>query len=165
MTTVIFNTESGIFKFARPDVFECLQHHKTRNNFQEASDIEKYLSHSPSGPITIPDEYDYFINIALELIKNGKGTVTCKRCDKTYQASDLKSVPIGQGRSPLNQSQIDEIQEFKLRDIFRKKWIKAAIENFRDQFRKRQPQPGMFGGKGWRCPEGHDLLSIIIWRT
>jgi len=30
---------------------------------------------------------------------------------------------------------------------------------------KKQKLPGMSGGRGYRCPEGHDLISTITWRT
>jgi len=165
MKTVTYNTENGIFEFPISDVLERLQYHKTEMNSYAAEVIERYILELYIYPTIIPNKYEYFVNIALELIEEGKGLVTCKVCDKTYQANNLESITIGQGKSPIDKDQLREIQELKLRDLFRRKWIRVAIDNFKDLFRKNQPQPGMFGGKGFVCPSGHMLISQITWLT
>ena len=104
--------------------------------------------------------------IALDLISDKKGAVTCKICNRTYQPEDLKSITVGHGKAPVNENLIREIQELKFRDVFRKKWISAAVNNLKSLLRKKQKIPGMFGGKGYECPgEGHELISIITWLT
>jgi len=32
-------------------------------------------------------------------------------------------------------------------------------------FGKKQKLPGMLGGRGYECPKGHNLISMITWRT
>ncbi|MFC1816300.1 hypothetical protein ACFL0M_10245 [Thermodesulfobacteriota bacterium] len=32
-------------------------------------------------------------------------------------------------------------------------------------FGNKQKLPGMFGGKGYECPNGHDLIIIKTWVT
>jgi hypothetical protein len=32
-------------------------------------------------------------------------------------------------------------------------------------FARKQKLPGMFGGKGYECPEGHELIAMVTWRT
>jgi len=165
MKTVIYKTASSIFEFDQSDVFERLKYHKKEMNSYAAEVIEKHISDFGFYPIIIPNKYDYFANIVLELIEDGKGSIKCKICDQTYQASELISIPVGHGKSPINKDHLREIQGLKLKDLFRKKWIKIAIDNFKDLFHKKQPQPGLIGGKGFTCPQNHELISQITWLT
>ncbi len=52
--------------------------------------------------IVIPEEPVYFDYIALDLIGAGNGSVSCKTCNKTYQAGQLKSIKVGYGGSPFD---------------------------------------------------------------
>lgn len=165
MKTVNYNTENAVFQFAQSDVLDHLISLVTEANLPEVDMIEKYISTSQQDPVTIPVAFEYFNVVALDLIKKNKSSVTCKLCDKTYQSSEIKPTVTGHGKHPINMDRVKEIQELKLKDIFRRKWIKAAIENFKDLFRKNKPHPGMFGGKGYECPKGHELISMITWRT
>jgi hypothetical protein len=78
------------------------------------------------------------------LIGSGIGTVTCKICGKTYDADQLTGFTIGHGKSPF--------------DIKQK--IKGGIRLF-----EKGKNPSMFGGKGYKCPAGHSLISMETWRT
>ncbi|MBC8185255.1 hypothetical protein H8E88_29530 [candidate division KSB1 bacterium] len=165
MRTVIYKTENGIFEFNLPDVKDCLNRIIFEYDIEEASIILNFISSSSGKTITIPEKYDYFGFITLDLINNAKGSVMCKICKKIYQAGELNPNTIGHGKSPIDEEQLREIQELILKDLFRKKWIKAAIDNFKDLFRTKQPQPGMFGGKGFVCPQNHELIAMITWLT
>jgi len=90
------------------------------------------------------EEYNQ-IHIVLDLIAAGIGSVTCKICKKQYHANQLQPIIIGAGNSPF------DINTGK------KRGIKSPF--------KKKKQPALFGGMGYKCPEGHELISAITWRT
>jgi len=92
--------------------------------------------------MTIPEEEDYFGYISLDLIREEKGSVKCKICNKAYQPHDLKPTILGHGESP-----------FKI-NVEQKKGVKGI-------FRGKRRQRGMFGGKGYECPENHELIAMV----
>ncbi len=63
-----------------------------------------------------------------------------------YKAGQLKPITVGHGKSPF------EVNMGK----------KGGVKNI---FRTKQKQPAMLGGKGYKCPEDHELISMITWRT
>jgi hypothetical protein len=83
---------------------------------------------------------------ALQLLENGKGQATCLLCNKTYPAGQLTRFPIGAGDSPFN---VRIKPEGMLKSLFQRK----------------RRIPGMFGGKGFRCPAGHELNAVTTWIT
>ena len=165
MENVTYNTDNGIFEFLKSDVVERLQNHKTKFNSLEADIIEKYLSCRGCHPNVVPEEYDYFDIIALELIEKEKGSVVCKKCDETFKASELKSIKVGNGRTPFEENAHRENDRLILRAIFGKEWFRVAIDNIKNPFRKRKSNPPMFGGKGYACPNDHELITLVTWRT
>ncbi len=146
MNTVIFKTKNAVFEFYRKDVKEHLNILTAENSADEAVRLLKLISTVSGETILIPNEHDYFGYIALDLIGAGKGTVTCIVCGKIYKADELKPITVGHGRSPF--------------DVNLKN--KGGAKSL---FRRKQKMPAMFGGKGYHCPEGHELISIITWRT
>jgi hypothetical protein len=94
----------------------------------------------------IPEEPAFFEYITLDLIAAGHGSALCKSCNKTYLADQLKSTIVGFGGSPL--------------DIQREK--KSV---FKRLFAKKRKPPTMFGGRGYECPAGHNLISVMTWKT
>ena len=84
--------------------------------------------------------------IILEFLKTGRGSVTCKTCNSTYQANELFPVAIGHGTSPFS---VNLKQRGGIKRLFQKK----------------QRLPGMFGGRGYKCPKGHELISMVTWIT
>jgi hypothetical protein len=91
-----------------------------------------------------PDDHKYFGLVVLDLIGWGRGIAICKLCRKTYDAGQLKKFVIGHGRTPfdINQEQ------------------KGGYSLF-----EKRKNPSMFGGKGYRCSAGHELIAIETWRT
>jgi len=143
MSTVLFETDTAIFKFSLPDVQNRLRHYISEYNVKEAAKLLEFLSAQTEKSISIPEDYQYIGYVALDLTKSGKGSVTCKLCNTTYQSGQLKPVTIGHGDSPFS---------VKLKNIKRR------------GFRKKRKIP-LFGGKGYKCPAGHELISMITWRT
>jgi hypothetical protein len=144
MDILIYETETAIFSFERDDITQLLN--RSKNRTQERDDLRNLISSSTDDPIKIPKECDYFSSIALDLVKEGKGSVFCKPCSKTYQPDQLKPITVGHGKTPFS---------VKIK-------MKGGIKYL---FRKRPRLPGMFGGKGYACPEGHTLITLITWRT
>jgi hypothetical protein len=112
----------------------------------EADKLLSLISADLYRVIRIPEEPAYFDFIALDLVDAGIGSALCKTCKKTYMARNLKPITVGCGGSPF--------------DIKREK--KGLINSL---FTKKRKPPTMYGGKGYECPAGHNLLSVIIWKT
>jgi len=145
MNAVIFKTVNAEFEFDQKEVKELIARKKSKYDLDEVSKLLELISDESNESIVIPDESVYFDYIAMDLIAAGKGSVLCKTCNKTYVARQLKSIKVGCG-SPL--------------DIKREK--KGVIKRL---FMKRRKPPTMFGGKGFECPAGHNLISVITWKT
>jgi hypothetical protein len=94
----------------------------------------------------IPDARSCPPSMVLDLISAGKGSITCRICNRTYSPAELKPFAIGAGTSPFS---------INLRE-------KGEIRNL---LKRKQKLPGLFGGKGYRCPRGHELISLVTWRT
>jgi hypothetical protein len=142
MTTVIYETDNAIFSFTSTDVTQSIT--QSSNKTEQLNKLLQQLTSSPSDSITIPKRYSDFAYIALDLIEKGKGSVTCKVCNKTYHPDQLKLTVAAHGASPFN--------------LKEKGGIKKILV-------KGQRLPGLFGGHGFTCPKGHELISVITWRT
>lgn len=146
MKTIIFNTPEAVIKFAQEEVKEQIESNLSAYNVDETNELLNLISAGHQETIVIPEEPVFFNYIALDLISAGKGSVYCKACNKTYLAIQLKSIQVGFGGSPL------DLQREK-KNVFSRLFSK-----------KRKP-PTMYGGGGYKCPEGHSLISVIIWKT
>jgi hypothetical protein len=144
MNTVIFQTENAVFKFALKDVKERLIVSESEYNPDEVFKLLDFISTDSNETILNPDDHQYFGFIVLNLIGSGIGIPICKLCVKTYDVGQLNESTVGLGKSPfaINQEQKGGI------------WL----------FEKRK-NPSMFGGKGYKCPAGHTLISMETWRT
>jgi hypothetical protein len=143
MKTVIFKTQNAVFEFSRKDVMEHLSALLIENSGDDFTELLELIKTSSEETILIPQEHNH---IALDLIEARKGSITCKICGKIYRADELESLVVGHGRSPF--------------DINHRK--KGGVRNL---FAKKPMMPAMFGGKGYQCPEGHEIISIITWQT
>ena len=146
MNAVIFKTQNVVFKFDQKEVRKIIVRKKSDYDLDEVAKLLDQISDESNETIVIPDEPVYFDRIALNLIDAGTGMVLCKNCNKTYGAPQLKPIKIGCGGSPF--------------DIKREK--KGVIKRL---FTKKRKPPAMYGGRGYECPEGHDLISVITWKT
>jgi hypothetical protein len=81
---------------------------------------------------------------ALQLLDSGEGQATCLLCRKTYGADQLTRFAIGAGDSPFN--------------------VPYRPTGIRDRlFGSKRRNFSTFGGKGYRCPAGHKLISAVTW--
>ena len=147
MATVYHETENAILYFNLYDVREYLEYHAPEYEVDQVTTLISFLSSKVAESIKIPDEYGYFGYIALELIGGSKGSVYCKICGKTYQPNQLESTVAGHGKDPFSVN------------------LKTEKGGIKKLFKRKPKLPGMHGVKGYECPEGHDLISIITWRT
>jgi len=145
MNTVILKTENAVFQFDGDDVKEHLYVLATEYEFDEALSLLNRIKIPSADPFTIHEEDVYFEYIVVDLITAGKGSVICIVCDKTYKANQLKPIKVGHGKSPFD---VNPGMKGGEKSLFIQK--------------KRVP---MFGGGGYQCPEGHELISMITWRT
>jgi len=144
---ICYETESGIFEFDYEDVIKKLNHYAEEEHFEEAIELLTIISKPISDKINIPEEFQFILHIISELIREEKGSVKCKICDKTYQPRDLRTISVGHGKNPFD--------------------IKLSQEKrgVTDIFKGKQKLPGMLGGKGYTCPESHELMSMMTWQT
>jgi hypothetical protein len=81
---------------------------------------------------------------ALQLLDSGEGQATCLLCRKTYPAEQLTRFAIGAGDSPFN--------------------VPYRAWGIRDSlFGRKRRNFSTFGGKGFKCPAGHKLISAVTW--
>jgi hypothetical protein len=146
MRAVIFKTPNAVFEFDQKEVNDQIVLKKSAYYTDEADKLLSLISADLYRVIRIPEEPVYFDHIALDLISAGNGSAHCKTCNKTYQAGQLKSIKVGFGGSPF--------------DIKREQ--KGVIKRL---FAKKRKPPTMYGGKGYECPLGHNLISVITWKT
>jgi hypothetical protein len=146
MSAVIFNTMDAEFKFDQKEVKELIVREKSNYDLDEVDKLLELISDESNEIILIPEEPIYFDYITLDLIGAGKGSALCKTCNNTYLARQLKAIKVGCGGNPL--------------DIKREQ--KGVIKRL---FAKKRKPPAMHGGSGYQCPEGHNLLTVITWKT
>jgi len=146
MSKLTYETDEAIFEFDLPSAIDKLEHYATEHSVDEARELVNFIAESSEKSITIPTDYDYFGYIALDLINRDQGSIKCKSCNITYQPDQLKPTVVGMGKSPLS---INSIEKGGIKKVFGKK----------------QKLPGMLGGRGYECPKGHNLISMITWRT
>ena len=147
MNTVIFKTEEATFQFDQKTVMECLEKRKISYEIKELDLLFDVISSQPDQNILSSAEHQYFGFIALELLCAGKGSAFCKNCGKRYCSNQLEGYTVG----PLGEASF--------------KAIKGKIRGFKSLFRKKPKPFGMYGGKGYKCPEGHELILMITWIT
>jgi len=144
MREVYFETENGILRFYYDDVVEKLSYYESTFGTTEATTLRDLLSQSDRS-IKVPDEQYRFAYLALDLIERGKGVVYCKACKMYYGAKKLKRVVVGHGESLFSAN------------VKGRGWLRSL-------FGKKQKLP-VFGGKGYQCPKGHELIGLVTWRT
>ena len=146
MRAVIFKTPNAVFEFDQKEVNDQIVLKKSAYDTDEVNKLLNLISPGNQETIVIPAEPVFFDSIALDLISAGNGSALCKTCNKTYTAGQLISIKVGCGQSPF--------------DIKIEK--KGVIKRL---FSKRRKPPTMYGGKGYECPLGHNLISVITWKT
>ena len=144
--SVIFNTLNAVFEFDQKEVRKLIVRKKSEYDLDEVANLQDLISTECNETIVIPEEPVYFDSIALDLIGASHGSALCRTCNKKCLARQLKTITVGCGGSPF--------------DIKREK--KGVIERL---FAKKRKPPAMHGGTGYQCPEGHNLLTIITWKT
>jgi len=144
MSAVIIKTVNAEFKFDQKEVKDFVARKKSEYDRDELAKLLKVISDKRYESFLNSDDHHYFGYVALDLISDGLGTVTCKICKKTYDACQLKEFAIGLGKSPfdINQEQKGGFSPLEKRKM-----------------------PSLFGGKGFRCPEGHKLIAMETWKT
>jgi hypothetical protein len=146
MRAVIFKTQNGVFKFDQKEVIEIILCNRSKYDLDQVANLQDLISTECNETIVIPEEPVYFDSIALDLIRTGTGSVFCKTCNKRYSVKQLKSIKVGGGAKPF----------------FIRQEKKKGIKRF---LKKRRKPPSMCGGEGYTCPEDHDLISMITWKT
>ena len=147
MPQIVFETDQAIFQFDAQLVIDHLQHLSRNYNRTDLQRCIDELSSNKAEEIKFQITPNWFEFVTVELLEQGNGQVFCKLCGRAYEPGSLSLFPIGFGKSPFDVTGISPESFFKR------------------IFRRKRRLPGMFGGKGFRCPAGHDLISITTWIT
>jgi hypothetical protein len=145
MHTAIFETYNAIFYFDDPDAISSLKYYATEHKVIEAANLLQLIESSSSESIKISSHYFGFI--VLDLLSKRKGSVFCKPCQTTYLPGQLRSLPVGFGKSPFSIN------------------LKQEGGIIRRLFSKKKRITCMRGGEAYDCPKGHQLISMITWIT
>lgn len=143
MRTVIYETHNAIFDFELPDVIGRLKYYseqKVRDATELLQSIVSCTSPSPAVNVTT----DYFGFIVLDLLGTNKGHAYCKTCKETYNPCQLRSIPLGFGKTPFLIN------------------IKPEGGIIKRLFGRKRLICGR-GGETYECPKGHKLISAITW--
>ena len=143
MKTVIFQNENSVFEFLQKEIKEHLLNEHSQYDPDEAAQLTELISTRTGEIILNSYNHHYFGFVILDLISEGMGTASCKICRKTYDAPQLKGIDTGHGKSPLK--------------------INHKPKGGFSTFRKKK-NPSMFGGRGFKCPEGHTVISMETWK-
>jgi hypothetical protein len=143
--TVVYETDKAVFRFTVGDVTDHLNRNEAEYDEKEVTALTGLLSSGTVDSITIPKDLRFFPFIALNLIRDNKGTVYCRICGETYESGQLKPLTVGHGETPLSVK------------VKGKGWLRRI-------FGKKERLP-LFGGTGYQCPEGHELIALLTWRT
>jgi hypothetical protein len=143
MKIVKYETVDAVFQFALDDVILVLKGHVSDD---ETKELINFLTIQQGDVVEIPQEKKSFLYLVLDLLASNKGRVLCKACGKEYQASEVVFFPLGAGENPLK--------------------VKVGHpDSLLKRLFGRQKRMPLFGGKGYRCPEGHEVIGVVTWRT
>lgn len=143
MAAIRYETECGIFEFDHEDVIEKLAFYSKKKHIEEAIELIGIISPPVNEKITIPEDFRFIVCVIFDLLMEEKGFVKCKVCDIAYTPRDLKLTNFSHGKSP---------SEIKL-----PREQKEALKTFH----KNHDLPSMFDGKGYNCPQNHELITMI----
>jgi hypothetical protein len=135
MNAIFHDTEDAVFQFQASDVIQHLKNPLNGFDDETAAKLLEMICTDSEESIEIPEEQELFGYVALDLLAQGKGAVSCKACNKTYDAGQLKSVRVGAGNGPLH---VKVKPERGIRNLFR---------------RGKRRNPSMAGGQGFDCPK------------
>lgn len=146
MARILFDTGNALLDFECEEVMERISAFKERHGVEASAYLRELAFSHADEPTIIGPEMTNFRVLAVDLLGDGIGKVTCKTCGKTYDAKELKRIKVGHGESPFSVP------------LERRGWIKRLL-------RRQAKLPGMLGGKGFACPQNHEVISLITWRT
>ena len=90
MAKVSYETDDALFEFDLVEAIETLNHYASEYKDDEAAQLLDFIAESPDESVTVPEKYDYFGYIALDLLSQEQGSIKCKLCSKTYHPDQLK---------------------------------------------------------------------------
>jgi hypothetical protein len=138
MRAVTYETEEAVFIFSDGPLMDFLRVETDHYDVEERMTFLNIIESSRKKSVVIPSDNYYFGLIVLDLIDKGEGAVICKSCKRKYAARDLRPTSVGWGKSPWE---------------LKTKWKGG------------RRQPGKLGGRGYQCPQGHEVISRITWIT
>jgi hypothetical protein len=149
MPAIQIDTDDAVFAFAYDDLAEIAINRICPDDDRKVINEIKRRSESGSKDVVITgNEGGYYfrrvVYVVAELLISGKGTVYCKQCGHTYQASQLKIT----NNSPVS-------------------FIHTSIATVK-QLQKElgMKRPVRVPGTGWTvitCAKGHELLRVLDW--
>jgi len=145
MPMIIFETDKAEFRFDPQLVIDHLQHLSRNHNRTDLQRCIDEISTDKAPEIKVQSYPSWFFPMAIDLLEQENGKVFCKPCGRAYEPGNLSLFPIGFGKTPFDVTGVPHNSFFKR------------------LFRRKRHMPGMFGGKGFRCPAGHELIAVMTW--
>lgn len=145
MPQIVFYTDLAEFRFVTQAV---IQHLRLLNEEHDRPDLQCLidgLGTNKAEEIKVQDIPDWFGFVIIALFEKCEGQVFCKRCGRAYEPASLSQFPLGAGKSPFDVARAPRI---------------SFIDSL---FRHKRRMHSMLGGKGFRCPAGHKLISAVTW--
>jgi hypothetical protein len=142
---VVYETSDAIFIFEIADAISHLKPY-AEQGVSDAIELMETISATVSSTPIVKVTADYFGFIVLDLIKAEKGEAYCKTCKKIYDPGQLRSIPLGFGRTPFSIDIKFKQEGGFIKRLFGRKSLICGE-----------------GGTAYECPKGHELISAITW--
>jgi hypothetical protein len=143
--SVMYETCDAIFTFEIADAISHLKPY-AEQGVREATELMETIPATASSTPIVKVTADYFGFIVLDLIKARKGEAYCKTCKEIFYPGQLRSIPLGFGKTPFSIDIKFKQEGGIIKRIFRKKRLICGE-----------------GGEAYECPKGHELISAITW--
>jgi hypothetical protein len=145
MSEIFFDTDQAEFRFKAQSV---IQHLRLLQEEHDQPDLQFNIGElvtNEAEEITLPTIPDRLGFVIIALLEKCEGQVFCKRCGRAYEPASLSQFPFGAGTSPFEVASDSRV---------------SLIDRL---FRCPRRMHSMLGGKGFRCPAGHKLISAVTW--
>jgi len=154
MPLIKYENEEAVIKFEYADVITQLKLKVAEYNVDDDAKLLQWLDKQSKRKeiIEIGDNQELtsrFCYLICNLIDNRKGKVFCKACSRAYQPDQILKESTSPFDRRISSKNIKELKKFH-----KKEFGSKGPVHF----------PGI-GGKIYKCPKGHILISVRTWIT
>ena len=153
MPLIKYENDDVVMQFEYADVITQLKLKVAEYNVDDDSKLLNWIkkqSNKGKEVIEIGDNQEItsrFCYLICDLIDNRKGKVFCKVCSRAYQPDHISKESTSPFDRRISSKNIKELKKFHKKEFGSKGPINI---------------PGT-GGKTYKCPKGHILISVRTW--